>query len=264
MHGISAKDEGRDIVWSNSSKDYATWRSGPSKKFYDLLKAMNLGLPRQSILDIGTGTRIVARTLASQGVNVSASDISEGQIIEARKLAEEANLTIDFRIAASELLPFKSKSYDAIIASQCWLYFDLEKTIPEIIRLLKKDGRLVTVHNCWLPLQDPIAKTTEELVLKHNPAWSASGYTGNIPNSPEWSKKDLEVEASFFFDEDIHFTPKSWSGRIRACRGIGASLTQSEVEAFDREHLSLLKEIGGDSFTIKYRTDAHLFKVRKT
>jgi len=46
MHGISAKDEGRDIVWSNSSKDYATRRSGPSKKFYDLLKAMNLGLPR--------------------------------------------------------------------------------------------------------------------------------------------------------------------------------------------------------------------------
>ena len=39
----------------------------------------------------------------------------------------------------------------------------------------------------------------------------------------------------------MHFSRESWNGRIRACRGIGASGLSVEKKAqFEREHLEML------------------------
>ena len=37
---------------------------------------------------------------------------------------------------------------------------------------------------------------------------------------------------------------------MKACRGIGASLSDNEIAAFDMEHISLLEEIAPESFDI--------------
>ena len=36
---------------------------------------------------------------------------------------------------------------------------------------------------------------------------------------------------------------KEWNGRIKVCRGIGASLTEQEILAWEQEHMMLLQEI---------------------
>ena len=40
------------------------------------------------------------------------------------------------------------------------------------------------------------------------------------------------------------------NGRMKACRGIGASLSEPEIEAWEKEHRSLLAEIAPDEFDI--------------
>ena len=37
---------------------------------------------------------------------------------------------------------------------------------------------------------------------------------------------------------------------MKACRGIGASLSDDEIAAFDREHMFLLEKIAPESFDI--------------
>jgi hypothetical protein len=64
----------------------------------------------------------------------------------------------------------------------------------------------------------------------------------------------------FWFDEAVPFTRESWRGRIRACRGIGASLSDDEVKAFDAAHDELLSRIAPERFTVLHRVDAHLLE----
>jgi hypothetical protein len=46
----------------------------------------------------------------------------------------------------------------------------------------------------------------------------------------------------------VHYTPEVWRGRIRASAGVGASLSQERVDAFDADLAALLdaKHPGGN------------------
>ena len=47
---------------------------------------------------------------------------------------------------------------------------------------------------------------------------------------------------------------------MRACRGVGATLGDDEVAAFDAEHAALLARIAPDPFNVLHRVDAHLLQ----
>ena len=53
-------------------------------------------------------------------------------------------------------------------------------------------------------------------------------------------------------DLDVPFTRESWNGRIKACRGIGASLPPEEIAAWETEHLQLLGQLAPEYFTIRH------------
>ena len=80
MLGTSSIDPGMNIDWGKTSRDYAKYRPGPPPSFFKKLAAMDVGLPGQCILDLGTGTGVIARQLCQQGCEVVGTDISEGQI----------------------------------------------------------------------------------------------------------------------------------------------------------------------------------------
>lgn len=259
MEGVPAIDTGRTIDWGKTSDDYATFRPGPPASFYEKLIAHNIGLKDQRILDLATGTGVLAREFAKQGARVSGTDISPEQIAAARALAKKDQLNIRFEVSPAESAPFESGSFDVITANQCWLYFDKVKAIAEVKRLLAPGGVLMVSHFSWLPRLDAIAKKSEDLILKFNPQWSAANWPGTIPPIQNWAVDEFTMKGMFFYDEAIPFTRESWRGRIRACRGVGAALSQTEVDAFDAAHETLLQQIAEASFTILHRIDAHIY-----
>ena len=264
MHELSATDKGRTIDWGKTSQDYAEYRPGPPFRFYQMLQALGIGKKGQVILDLGTGTGLLACQFARQGASVDGIDLSGNLIETARKAAHAENLSVDFRCSPAEEIPFDDGTFDVITANQCWLYFDKAKVIPEVKRLLRPQGLLVTSHFSWLPRLDPVAQATEQLVLQHNPAWSASDWSGHIPNEPSWAEGHFSVQGMFWFDAPIGFTHESWRGRIRACRGVGAGLEGGAVEKFDTEHQLLLEKIVPPEFTVLHRIDAHVFNGQLT
>jgi SAM-dependent methyltransferase len=257
-----AIDAGRSIDWGRTSQDYARHRPGPPQSFYAKLAAHDVGIRGQRILDLGTGTGVLAREFARRGCVVAGVDVSAEQIEAAKRLAADEALAIDFRVAAAEETPFDGASFDVATANQCWLYFDLSRVIPELQRLLRPRGRLVVSHFSYLPRLDPVARASEELVLRFNPDWGAADYDGKIPARPGWSREAFELRAMWYYDEPIAFTRESWRGRIRALRGIGASLPSEQVRAFDEEHAALLDRIAPEEFTILHRIDVHVFEFR--
>lgn len=262
MHGLESIDIGRTIDWGKTSSDYAAYRPGPPDDFYARLAALGVGVANQRILDLGTGTGVLARQFAAQASRVSAVDISSEQIDIARCLAKEQGVAVDFQRSPAEDLPFEGGTFDVATANQCWLYFDRDAVLAELARVLKPGGWISTSHFSWLPRRDDVARQSEALVLKHNPQWSAADWAGEIPAYPEWAQERLRVRAMFYYDASIYFTRESWRGRIRACRGIGASLNQEQVDAFDREHAELLRKIVPETFTVLHRIDAHIYEFK--
>lgn len=263
MHEIPPTDGNRTIDWGKTSEDYAAYRPGPTLGLYTRLAALGVGLKGQAMLDLGTGTGVLARQFARQGAAVSGVDISPEQIAMAGKLASDENLNVDFLVAPAESLPWQTATFDVATANQCWLYFDVHRMARELRRVLKPGGRLVTSHLSWLPRDDEIARASEALVLEHNPDWSADDFSGVIPASPAWAEAFFRVRAMFYYDEPIRFTRETWRGRIRACRGIGATMSPEEIAAFDAAHDQMLREMTGDEFTVLHRIDAHVFEFRE-
>lgn len=254
-------DNGRDIDWGRTSEDYAKYRPGPPSSLYEMLQAHDVGIPGQRVLDQGTGTGVFGRQLAKQGCDVVGTDISEIQIKYAKHLAERDGLkNIEFKVSPAEKNPFDNASFDIISASQCFVYFDKKRWIPEAKRLLKPNGRVVIAFFQWLPLEDPISGASEQLVLKHNPDWNAHSIKMHFNQFEDWFLDDFQQTALLIYDEDIKFTREVWRGRMRALRGIGASLSPEAVDKFDEEHDAMLKGRFGDEFIIPHRMIARVLK----
>ena len=256
-------DAGRNIDWGKTSADYDRFRPGPPDSFYRRLRAHDIGLPDQQILDLGTGTGLLARRFASQGARVCGIDFSDGQITMAKAAAEREQLQIDFQQASAEAIPFPDKQFDVVTANQCWMYFDLKKTIPEVLRVLKPAGQLLVSHFSFMPRLDPLVAASEALVLKYNPDWSGADWDGVLAVEPKWAREAFELVGLFVYDEQIPFTRESWRGRMRALRGIAASLSEAEVGAFDAEHDALLASLAGETFDVCHRIHGHMFRPKQ-
>ncbi len=190
--------------------------------------------------------------------------MSAEQVEAARAAAQADGVSVDFRVAPAERLPFEDAVFDGAIAMQCWIYFDLKRAIPELRRVLKPGGPVVVSHFSFLPRLDPIARASEALVLEFNPDWGGADWDGRVPLPlPRWAQEQLEGTDHFVYDEAIAFTRESWRGRMRALRGVGASLDPDEIRRFDERHAQLLEASTEESFEILHRIDAWVFRFRE-
>lgn len=233
-------DSGKPFDWGKASADYAVYRDIYPEEFYLKLLSLGVGTEGQRVLDTGTGTGVLPRNLYRFGGRWSGTDISAEQIAHAKALSQ--GMDIDYHVCPEKQQPFESGTFDAVTACQCFWYFDHEKAAAEFSRLLKPEGRLVLAMMNWLPFEDEIAASTEELVLKYNPEWSGGGDTFKEITLDSAYDNYFETEKAEVFRLKVRFTRESWNGRIRACRGIGASsLTEEQKEAWEHEHLKMLE-----------------------
>jgi SAM-dependent methyltransferase len=252
-------DNERDFDWGKTSQDYAAYRSGYPESFYDVLAALRIGKPGQRILDLGTGTGVLARAFARRGAVVTGVDIAANQIAAAESLARQQGLHIAFQVGPVEAIDFPDASFEVISAGQSWLYFDASVMIPKVLRFMTAEGRLVLTSLLWLPHKDRIARQSEELVLRYNPDWGGAGYSGTMPPAAAWARESFDLRTFHAMEAPLPFTREAWQGRFRACRGIGASLSAGDVEAFDAEHGRLLKAIAPDTFTVLHQMTIHVY-----
>jgi len=259
MYETTSEQDER-IDWGKTAADYARHRPGPPPSFYQRLRALDIGLAGQQVLDLATGTGVIARQLARQGCRVMASDIAAEQVAMAKALAQDQDLAIDFQTASAEDTQAQERAMDVVTANQCFLYFDTQAVVKNLIRWLKPNGCLVISHFSWLPHIDPIAQATEDLILQHNSHWQGAGYDGVTQPAYPGLAPNMHYSGYFYYDEAIPFTRESWMGRIRASRGIGATLNPEQVAAFDTEHEALLAKIAEPEFTITHRIDAHILR----
>lgn len=241
-------DGGKPFDWGRTSADYAKYRDIYPESFYESIINKALCTHGQRVLDLGTGTGVLPSNMYKYGARWTGTDISENQIAQARLLSE--GMDIDYLVTPAEDISFPDNSFDVVTACQCFWYFDHKKLMPKLYKMLKPNGSLLVLYMAWLPSEDKIAGASEALVLKYNPNWSGAGETVRPIAIPEIYREHFESVCHEEFCVKLHFTAEGWHGRMKACRGVGASLSKTEIESWEQEHLALLSDIAPKEFDV--------------
>lgn len=256
-------DAGKAFDWGRTSEEYAKYRDIYPKEFYQKIIDRGLCIKGQKVLDLGTGTGVLPRNMYQFGADWTGIDISPEQIEQAKRLSEAEKMEIDYLAVPTENIDFPMESFDVITACQCFWYFNHERVMPKLAELLKPNGKLLILYMAWLPFDDAIAGKSEKLVLKYSPNWSGAGETRHPIWIPDVAYDYFEMEEHEEYDLMVPFTKETWHGRMKACRGVGASLSGEELAKWDEEHRKLLDEIAPEQFDVSHYAALAVLKKNK-
>ncbi|MDH2412593.1 class I SAM-dependent methyltransferase [Nocardioides sp. CER19] len=102
-----------------------------------------VGAGQRSVLELGAGTGKLTRTLVELGHDVHATEPDEAMLQVLRRNLPDLRSSL----GSAERIPAPDLTYDVVIAGQAFHWFDLEKALPEISRVLAPGGTLALAWN---------------------------------------------------------------------------------------------------------------------
>ena len=118
------------------------------------------------VLDVGAGTGKLTRGLVALGFDVVAVEPGAPMLEQLRGAVPEAEALE----APAEAIPLPAASVDAAFAGQAFHWFDRERALPELHRVIRAEGGLALLWNWW-DERDPLQRELGELI----------GYAGHQP-----------------------------------------------------------------------------------
>lgn len=124
-------------------------------QYWDFLEENMVGA---KALEYGCGTGSYSFKLAKNGVAVSAIDISQVALAQAKEQAEKEGISnyIDFYQMNAENLDFPENTFDLICGTGILHHLQLDKAVPEVSRVLKPGGKVAFIeplgHNFFINL----------------------------------------------------------------------------------------------------------------
>jgi SAM-dependent methyltransferase len=133
--------------------------------------AERLGLqPGARVLDVGAGTGKLTRRLVALGLEVAAVEPGALMLHQLRSAVPEAEALE----GPAESIPLPDESVDAAFAGQAYHWFDRERALPELHRVISLGGGLALLWNWW-DERDPLQRELGELI----------GFAGHKPHPEE-------------------------------------------------------------------------------
>lgn len=97
----------------------------------------------QKLLDVGTGTGVVALTAARKGAQVTGLDLTPALLERARENANIAGVAVTFQEGDAEALPYADGSFDVVLSQFGHMFAPrAEVAAAELLRVLRPGGTL--------------------------------------------------------------------------------------------------------------------------
>jgi len=122
-----------------AAEEYEATRPSYPDEVLDLLPVANDAV----VLDLGAGTGKLTRVLARRYARVTAVEPLDGM----RGILERVVPGVEALAGSAEQIPLGDASVDAVFAAQAFHWFDHERAVAEIGRVLRPGGILALVWN---------------------------------------------------------------------------------------------------------------------
>lgn len=159
------------------------------------------------VIDLGCGNGKNSVYLADRGAEVVGLDISPEAIAQAKKLAADTNVIVDFRVGSiGEPLPFADGQFNLALdmtVSHCLPPTERKNFISETARILEKDGRLFARLLC------ADGDRNVKKLLEVYPGPDKESYMLPDTGLPEWplsKEKLMELYAQYFEIDNLQRT----------------------------------------------------------
>jgi len=162
----------------------ATKYDNPSLRFFPLCADKLVGYanikPKQKVLDIATGTGMVAMAAAQRvrdSERVQAIDLSQNMIKQAQANIKDAGLdNVDFHVMDAENLEFENNYFDVITCSYGLFFMpNMSAALKNWLRVLKPGGKLIFTSfapSAFQPLTEIFMKNLAEYdIVPPTPRW---------------------------------------------------------------------------------------------
>ncbi|MEZ0385481.1 MAG: class I SAM-dependent methyltransferase, partial [Verrucomicrobium sp.] len=106
--------------------------------------------PGAQVLDVACGTGNLALIAAQQGCVVSGMDIASNLLVQARERATQAGVSIDFREADAEALPYADAQFDLVVSMFGVMFTPQPDVATAELRRVTKPGGQIALAN-WTP-----------------------------------------------------------------------------------------------------------------
>ena len=132
-----------------------------------------VGVPRASkVLDLGAGTGKLTRLLVPAFDHVIAVEPADAM----RRILESLCPAAEALTGTGQEIPLPEASIDAVFAAQAFHWFDDDRAVAEIARVLRPAGSLVLMWNLPAGPWEPSTASAEELLLSRCPNASEVDY----------------------------------------------------------------------------------------
>jgi SAM-dependent methyltransferase len=245
------------VDYGLAAADYGEFRQGFPVEFFHRLQRLEVGLTGQRVLDIGTGTGLLARDFARRGCRVIGIDPSPALLA----LADAANVR---EVVRPRYLPGRAEAtgqptaaFDVVTAGTCWHQIDRAAAAREARRVLLPHGRLLIAHLDWHSAPGTVGAATSRLLDRHTMGAPALARPPTFLH-PEWA---IELSAfgfsqweCFGFLTTLTYTPEAWRGRVRASQRAAPAMQPEQLSRFDSALARMLaRQFPGRSLGVEHR-----------
>lgn len=148
--------------------DYERGRPGWPAEVVDVV-----GLsPASSVLELGAGTGKLTRLLVPTFARVVAVEPAEAM----RRVLEAVCPKAEALAGAAQEIPLPAATVDAVFAAESFHWFDDERTLAEIVRVLRPGGALVLMWNLPAGPAEPSIAAAERLLSERGPTPGSVAY----------------------------------------------------------------------------------------
>ncbi|MCM2420863.1 class I SAM-dependent methyltransferase [Streptomyces sp. RKAG293] len=124
--------------------EYAAARPSYPPALFDAVEELaGRSLTGASVIDVGAGTGIGTRLLRERGARVTAVEPGEGMAAQLRAALPAVPLVR----ADGNALPFADGAADFVTYAQAWHWTEPARSVPEALRVLRRDGALALWWN---------------------------------------------------------------------------------------------------------------------
>ena len=131
--------DGRGLRFGSVAEQYDRFRPGPPPSALALLGDLN----GADVLEVGAGTGLWTRALLELGARIEVVEPDD----DMRDVLTRRSPDVRVIAAYAESLPFNDATFDVVLSSSAWHWFDQPAATNEMARVLRDDGRLFVLWN---------------------------------------------------------------------------------------------------------------------